>query len=132
MAVMGELHAELMPASGLRANFEPGEIAMHAAALIVQKRLPGAFRLRLEHVNAMRLDVLAQPIFERAGFPLHLPLDDRPVNLLDGPLAKLLAEPGGRLAGAREEHDSGDRLVEAMDDTEKDLAGLLVLVLDVF
>src|SRR5438445_126413 len=80
----------------------------------------------------MGVGILAQPVLERAGVALHGPLDDRPVDFLDGAFAELFAEPGRRLAGAGEQEDAGHWLVEPMHDAEEDLAGLLVLVLEIF
>src|SRR5262249_26525526 len=59
MAVMGELNAELMRASRLRPNFEPGQVAMGAAALKVQQRLASPGRMWLQDVHAVRIRIFS-------------------------------------------------------------------------
>jgi hypothetical protein len=49
----------------------------------------------------------------------------------DEVVPELFAQPGRPLAGAGEEQDAGDRLVNAVDDAEEDVAGLGVLLLEV-
>ena len=129
---MGELDAKLMRAARLRTDFEPGQVAVDAATLEVQQRLPRAGACGSSTSTRCVSVIFAQPIFERAGVLLDRTFDDGPVNLFDGPFAKLLAQPRRRLAGAGEQKDAGDGFVEAMDDAEKDFAGLFVLVLEIF
>src|SRR5207237_6623301 len=44
---------------------------------------------------------------------------------------ELLTETGGGLAGAGEEENAADGLVEAVNDAEEDVAGLVIFVLEV-
>ena len=67
MAVMRELHAQLMRAASLRPDLQPGQTAMHGAALIVQQSLPGALVAALHDLDAAAVFVLAQPVLKRAG-----------------------------------------------------------------
>ena len=136
----GELHAELVLAAGVRAEFEPRQPVVPAADLrtaAAANCAPGV-SFGTTSTRAVRL-VLLQPVFERAGVrgrprgcrPSACVLDHRPVHLLDHPLAELLAEPGRGLARAGEQQHPAHRLVEPVDDAEEHVAGLLVLLLEV-
>jgi hypothetical protein len=52
MAVVSELHAQLVRTAGLWPDFQPGQAAMHGTAMVVQERLSGALVAWLDNLDA--------------------------------------------------------------------------------
>ena len=95
----------------------------------MQKRRRAPVCVGRRHLDAAGRLILAQPVFQGAGRPLHVALDDGPVDLFDGAVAELAGEAGGGLARPREQQHARSRLVEPMDDPRKTLPGFLYLSL---
>ncbi len=132
MAVVGQLHAQLVRAAGLRPDFQPGQVAVAArlwnsAARLAWRRRHAARRPRRGRCcSSLRSQSSRLP-----ALLADVALDDGPVDFLDGALAKLLRQPGRRLAGAGEEQHAGDGLVEPVDDAQKNIAWLLIFLLEI-
>ena len=109
----------------------------------LRKDLPAVLAgLSLPHSNGpaevvnTKVKLLKRHMYGRAGFALLRRrisgvFDQAEVDLDDGAVAELLGEAGGGLAAAGEEDDAGDGAVEAVRDAEVDVAGLVVLLLEV-
>src|SRR5262245_27342741 len=110
-AAAGELHAQLVLATRVRAEFEPRQPVVSPAD---HEQEPLKIRSRwvlLHDFHACLRLVFLQPVFERTGVLRH-PRTLRsprrlshngPVLLLDHPLAELLAQARGGLTRTREE-----------------------------
>src|SRR5262249_32916432 len=127
MAMVGELHAELVGSAGLRPYLQPGGPAMAAAPLGGEEGLGCGPGVRCDDVDSAGRAVLAQPVLQGAGAARDLALDYGPVHFLDGAFTELLGQAGGGLARASKEQHAGHGLVEAVDDAKEDVAWLVVL-----
>src|SRR5207244_1796129 len=126
--VVGELDTKLMGTTSLRTNLQPAQPAVTAANLIVQQRLTGAATPRLDDFDPTGVAVFAQPVFERAGTARDIVFYNGPVHFLDRSLAELLRQPRCRLARAAEQQYAGNWFVQPVNDAEKDISRLVVLL----
>src|SRR5262249_1763880 len=71
------------------------------------------------------------PILQRAGQWTRVAFHNGPIRLLDAAFAELLCQARGGLTRAREQEDTRHRLIEPLDDAQKDVAGFFVFVLEI-
>src|SRR5437868_3408953 len=115
----------------LWAQLQQTQAGMDGLALEVQQSLAGPRRVRRDHAHPPSVLVLEQPVLERAGGTGPFALNDRPINLFDAALAKLLGQPGRRLAGPGKQQHSRHGPVQSMDHTQEYVAGLLIFLFEV-
>ena len=58
-------------------------------------------------------------------------MNDSQIALMDAASAHIIGEPGSRFGRAGEHHDPADRPVEPMNESEEDVAGLVVPLLNI-
>src|SRR5262249_11998286 len=136
MAARSELHANLMRAACLRAEFEPGQfirpltlpspprgrgIAEDAPPLVLQYRWPGILGIWRMHFDAADRTILLEPVFQTAGFIGPSALDHRPVDFFHCSFAKLLRQPAGSLAVPRIKEHSGNHAIQSVHHAKKNV-----------
>jgi hypothetical protein len=64
MAVVSELHAELMSSSCLRPEFQPRQAAVFSLLLKMQQRLTRSIRFTIRNFHAAEVRIFSQPILQ--------------------------------------------------------------------
>lgn len=132
VAAMSELDAQLMAATSLRPDFEPGQTTVGPQTCEVQECLLGTGSARLDDFDPSSAIVFLEPIVETTSSLVECPFDNGPIDFFDGPFAKLLAESCCGFARAGKEENAGNRSVEPMDDAEINATGFVILGPQVF
>src|SRR5215210_7691958 len=120
-----------MAAAGDGANLDEAATAAHAEPFHGQGGLLSAGRAFADDLCDVPARVLPEPVLQNGLAPRRRALDDRAVDLLDRPLAELLAQPGRGLARAGEEDDARNRPVQPVHDPQEYGPGFSVLLLHV-
>src|SRR5438270_624369 len=116
-----------MTPAGHRPDVEPAfrRPALHDAKSESRALTPrGVAR---DHLNHVPLLVLEEPVGPFPLFDRAATLDNRPVVLLDRPVAELLRQSRRGLAGPREQDDARRGPVEPMDEPDVHVSRLAVL-----
>jgi len=125
----GELHADLMGTPGAQFNLHQGEAVLFLQHFI--RQLAAVAVLLIGHRDHVLLAVLDQIVHQRAALLGGNALGHGVVDLAHLMGADGLAEPGGRLGGAGEDHRAADRPVQPVHKAEIDAARLAVFFLQI-
>ena len=126
-----QLHANLVLAAGERAHFQQrwpsnescscGLTRQRCRSLSITAAppicAPGVFAAHVACTRRCRSSLRRKSI-SRPSRRLDSPFDDRPIDLLDVALAKLLRQPPRRLRRSRQQHDARHRRIEPAHDSQ--------------
>ena len=129
---MSQLRADLMVASREQVDFEQHVAVATPDDLVAQHSLLAARHLVVVGIGLVLSLVAHQPVGQQSLRFGRLMLDDGPVGLVDLTLAKQIVEAAQRLRGLGKDDQSGHGAVQAVDHTEKDVARLLIFLLQPF
>ena len=127
-----QLAAYLMMPSRFEVYLQKRVVFALNECFITQDSLLGVFGTWLRQISLVMLFATNQPVFETRFRLVWRTLDNRPIGLFY--LVMCLehsVEPRQSLACSGKEHYPARRSVQTMRHTEKDLAGLVVLLLDI-
>ena len=114
----GQLHADLMLATGLQLNFQQGCLIVSCELAVVQQSLAGVGGTSPGHFHSAGCFVVTQPVFQLAAGNVRSRGNQCEIDLPGLVQTNLLAEPCGCLRCAGEDEYAGDHGIQPTHHTQ--------------